>query len=72
MPSKNQIKHYNIYANKINLYSITMSYALYTWCFKKGLKENALVYKLAASLYCYNKCNKARVSCYILALMIKQ
>jgi hypothetical protein len=30
MPFKNQIKHYNTYANKINLNNIIMSYALYT------------------------------------------
>jgi hypothetical protein len=49
-----------------------MSYALYTWCFKEDIKGNALVCKLAASLYCYNKYNKARVTSYILALTIKQ
>ena len=72
MPLKNQIAYQNNYANKINLYSITMSYTLYTQCFKKSLKENDLVYKLATSLCCYSKYNKASISCYILALIIKQ
>ena len=72
MPSKNQIKYYNNCANRINLCRITMSYALYTWCFKEGLKGNALVCKLAASLCYYSKYNKAKVTCHILALIIKQ
>ena len=38
---------------------------------RKLEKGNTLVYKLAASLQRYNKCNKARVSCYILTLIIK-
>ena len=71
MPFKTQIKHCYTYANKINLYNIIMSYTLYTWYFKENIKENILVYKLAASLHCYNKYNKASMSCYILALIIK-
>ena len=72
MPLQNQIKHCYNYAKQINCYSITMSYILYMQCFKETKKENTLVCKLATSLQCYNKYNKARMSCYILTLTIKQ
>ena len=71
MPLQNQIKHCYNYAKQINYQGITMSYVPYTWCYKETKKGNTLVYKLAASLQCYNKYNKAKVSCYILALTIE-